>query len=880
MILIYYIEMKNYFKEAYYQLSMVLISLAIGGTFFVSCVDENSYSNKEPEWLGASIYDYLKTDGHFTTYVKLIDELGYTETLSKTGSKTLFVANDSAFTEFFKSNAWGVMSYEQLTLAQKKLILNFGMINNAYTSDNLPNFNSGFALQEGAAMRRSTALSIFDSVPHEFGDNLPSGALWDKYKTKGIFILKDITSSPLVQFTQKQMDQALITNEDFRFLTGNIREKNDIHIFGNKVIKRDITCKNGYINILKDVMIPPVNMAQFIRNNSNTNIPLNKRTAIFSSLLDRFCAPYFSKANTVSYIQLQLSHPELPVIDSLFDKGYFSLSTYSRYPNGQAISSDLLLPFDPGWNSYVRNASNSYLQSDMGAIIVPSDEAMENYRKSGVLQKYNSWSEVPDKVIISFLKKHMKSSLIGSVPSRFANLMDDQNYPLPVQTSDIPAGNVYLGVNGAVYVSNKVYIPEDYASVYAPVLFSDDTKIFDWFIQKYGGDVPLYKYYLLSLINTYSFFVPTDKAFEQYIDPVAYSKTVPGVIKFWYNTKTSAVNATLYKYDKVTNTVLDSVPEVITDLAFIQNRLLDIIESHIIVNGVESGNKFYLSKGNNVVKVTGAGNDMKVEGGGDLWMNTNATVSKAYQQSNGNTYFISKPIQTPLNSAYKALSENDNFREFFNLLSGFPVKTKTVTPTGPIMFNTVKGMDFNINFFNTFNYTIYVPTNEKIQEAIIAKKITPWVSQTGVVGINDMTDATEKAAEIVKLERFLRYHFQDNSVFVGGKSITNQYYQSATIKKDDGVSLFGTYKTKYFKIRVSVSGSNTMTLKTENGGSADVVNDPSRYNIMVRDYIFNSKPTEFKELDGTSVGTLYPTSRIETSSTAVIHQIDNVLSFQ
>ncbi|MEI7502239.1 MAG: hypothetical protein WCJ61_03060, partial [Paludibacter sp.] len=586
--------MKNYFKEAYYQLSILLISLALGGTFFVSCVDQNYYANNEPEWLGASIYDYLQTDGNYKIYVKLIDELGYTEDLKLTGSKTLFVANDSAFVRFFQSNAWGVTSYEQLTIAQKKLIFNFGMINNAYTSDNLPNYNNGFALQEGSAMRRATALSIYDSIPHDFGDDLPSGALWDKYKTKGIYLLKDNTPSPLVQFTQKQMDQALITNQDFSFLTGNTREKNDIHIFGDKVIKRDITCKNGYINVLKDVMIPPVNMAQFIKNNSNPNIPLNKRTAIFSGLLDRFCAPYFNKVNTVAYIQQQLSNPDLPVIDSIFVKGYFTSTSNANYPNGQKISSDLFLPFDPGWNSYVRAASNTSLQSDMATIFVPSDEAMENYRKNGVLQKYNSWSEVPDKVIISFLKKHMKSSLIGSVPSRFPNLMDDQNYPLPVQSGDIASGNVYLGINGAVCISNKVYVPEDYSSVYAPVLFSDDTKIFDWFIQKYGGDVPLYKYYLLSLINTYSFFVPTDKAFEKYIDPVSYSKTVPGAIKFWYNTVTSAVNATMYKYDKVNNLLLDSVATVITDASFIQNRLLDIIESHIVVNGVESGHKFYL----------------------------------------------------------------------------------------------------------------------------------------------------------------------------------------------------------------------------------------------------------------------------------------------
>src|ERR1035437_2441933 len=229
--------MKNYFKKTVNQLDrLLIISIILGATMLASCVEENYYANHSPEWLGASIYDYLKTDKHYTNTVKLIDELGYTETLSKTGSKTLFVANDSAFDKFFSApNVWGVKNYGQLTLAQKKLILNFGMINNAYTSDNLPNYYDG-NLETGAAMRRATAISIYDSIPYDSGNQLPLSSYFDKHRTRPIHILKDNTAWPILQFTQKQMDQVLITDDDFSFLTGSTRVKNDIHIFGNKVI--------------------------------------------------------------------------------------------------------------------------------------------------------------------------------------------------------------------------------------------------------------------------------------------------------------------------------------------------------------------------------------------------------------------------------------------------------------------------------------------------------------------------------------------------------------------------------------------------------------------------------------------------------------------
>ena len=70
-----------------------------------------------------SIYEYLKADSHFNTYIRLIDDLNSAELLTTTGNKTLFAVNDSAFAEFFKTNSWNVSTYEQLTVAQKNYLL-------------------------------------------------------------------------------------------------------------------------------------------------------------------------------------------------------------------------------------------------------------------------------------------------------------------------------------------------------------------------------------------------------------------------------------------------------------------------------------------------------------------------------------------------------------------------------------------------------------------------------------------------------------------------------------------------------------------------------------------------------------------------------------
>jgi len=469
--------MENYFKKSFYHLDKMLIILVMGLTLLASCTDDYYYDKKEPTWLGSSIYDYLKTDGHFTNYIKLIDDLGYTDVLSLTGSKTLFVANDSAFVEFYKGNEWSVKSYTELTVSQKKMLLNFSMINNAYLVQTMSNYYSNGTSYEGTCLSRMSALQSIDSIPFESGDKVSTGKYWDNYRIKGIHILKDNTSQPLVYFTPKFLAKYGFTTDDFSALTnGATRSANDVFVFNRKVIKPDITCKNGYVHVLQSVLIPPTNMAQYIENNPGTTI--------FSKLIERFSAPYYDFENTILYRQL---HPEFT--DSLFVKHYFANGGV-LFSSGSVIGGSVLLPnktvaknllpYDPGQNSGYKVLASG----DIKAMFVPTDEAMNAYFNSGVgailKNRFGSWDNIPDEIILPFLKRHMRSSMIESVPSRFSKMVDAENYALPVTKGQIQSS--YTGVNGEVFVTSSVYPPVDYISVYSPVLLSDNSKIMNWAI--------------------------------------------------------------------------------------------------------------------------------------------------------------------------------------------------------------------------------------------------------------------------------------------------------------------------------------------------------------------------------------------------------------
>ena len=105
--------------------------LVVGGNTLTSC-EEYDLDEKTPAGWDQSIYSWLDGQGNFTNMVRLIDDLNYAEVLDRTGSKTLFAADDEAFARFYQKNDWGVKSYEGLSQSQKRMLLFGAMIDNSY----------------------------------------------------------------------------------------------------------------------------------------------------------------------------------------------------------------------------------------------------------------------------------------------------------------------------------------------------------------------------------------------------------------------------------------------------------------------------------------------------------------------------------------------------------------------------------------------------------------------------------------------------------------------------------------------------------------------------------------------------------------------------
>ena len=191
-------------------------------------------ADEKPEWLGSTIYEELQSgkhlDGSFTNYLRLVKDLGYDEVLGRTGSKTIFPANDAAFETFFQSdNAFGVHSYDELTEGMKKQLLYTSMLDNAMLMGMLSNVSADANnVSRGVALKHASNLSITDTIYTLYsGATMPQGnSYWRNYYQKGINVIYDGTVPMIVHFTREQMlnNDITVTGADCDF--GILRGEN------------------------------------------------------------------------------------------------------------------------------------------------------------------------------------------------------------------------------------------------------------------------------------------------------------------------------------------------------------------------------------------------------------------------------------------------------------------------------------------------------------------------------------------------------------------------------------------------------------------------------------------------------------------------------
>ena len=812
--------------------------LTVGG-FVVSAAMMQSCDKDiltgQPEWLGNSIYERLEegiqVDGQtktFKTTLRLIDDLDYKETLSKTGSKTLFVASDDAYQAWFNSNnIFGVRSYDELSLDQKKQLFNGTMINNAYLLElmsNVPSTDDKKLPESGMCMRRVTAASSLDNIPvlkvEDFPVNKsisddPVNRAWGSVRNQGknIHIMKDESSAPMIHFLPQFMEKNNIKDNDLYVISNHASESvQDSWVNGRKVISNEQTCKNGYIYVVDGVIESTPNMAEIINTNSNTTL--------WAKLLNRFSVPVAMDKDAQQ--EFWYLHREYENSDSLYNLRYLNYSgNHELYtPTGRrddVLNASGLLKFDPGWNQYMADNTTIIMQNDAASMLVPNDKALTEWFNNGsgkvLKDKFGTWDNIPYETLVKLLNVNMQESFVASVPSKFASILDDSQRSMGVTIADVDS--CIMGCNGVVYITNKVFAPSEYSSVMFPALVqstSDYSVIYHALTSNYtptyvsnNGAGKDFTPYLTAMDSKFSLIIPFnsedwlkfntgDIKFLSFIDPCSYGLPQQHLLIFYYYKEQIngiAIPVIMasdgsWKYAEDL-TGLPLTPDIAV------NRLYDYLDNSILLEDITPDKTMYKTKAGSVIKAFKEGNDMYFQGGLQLHTGEKIKASSKYiydmgSDGNGTTYGVNDAenaemykVKIPMTSAksvYEILKEEcdkGGDHLFYDLIFA--------DESGKGLFGTKDGKYYclnpagnkNLTVFDNYNYTIYVPTDAAIKQMIDNGYLPTWDDY------NNTDSEDEKKVIADRIHNFVRYHIQDNSVYIGGDKVSNFQYESGKL---------------------------------------------------------------------------------------------------
>lgn len=854
-----------------------------------SCSDGYEWAQEKPSWLGQSIYEELARRGNFSIYLKMVDDLGRTDFLSKTGSVTVFVADDDTYRAYFRAHG---VDENHISTPMKRYLVNTSMLENAYVLDLLTNQPDKETVLKGQVMRRTnTQWTVFDSIPAVAATELPGASVSADYwgglraKRQPLYNLIDLGTVPMVHFIWRQMLSKGITKSDFSYLFGGKDfQEEDVYINNVKVREGNVTCQNGYIHIMDGVPAPLPNMADYLHSNGNTSI--------FSKLIDRFSAPFVSHSLAAEYNYLketyagQNLYPPLAGGDSVYVRQYFYSSA-----DGDAMTSyggkevKGVLKFDPSKHDYAEGGEEN-APTDMGAVFAPTDEALYAYwnSESGAFlrDRYPStepFENVPNDVLAEFLNNHMQYSFLSSLPSRFGLVLDDAKDPVGLDPADIVKGSTAVCNNGAVYVMGKAYAPAAFRAVLAPTLVNENMKIMNWAINSLE-----FKPYLLSMVSYYDFLILTDDALSRYIDPVSYSGTDPRWFKFYYNAEKNQVEAYSYRYDKTvggwagctekdmqilacTANVGTDGTTVYTPNPVVENRLTDLLNFCIVprdVNGgnyVGNGSVYYQTKDDGPVRIDKAGEQVAVT---DQFSGEKVMAQDVVKMDNGVYYVLDQMVQPTFHSLMQELEEHDEYREFKDLLMGNEEWTTNETNLYALISTKTKNMNednASIQSFSSYHYTVYVPDNAAMEKAY-SLGLPRWKDINNLDKVYAGTDVdvdSLKQAYTQRVVNFLKYHFQDNAVYIGGDTRNQSFETAAT-------HLEGTDKGLSYTLRVvSDADGITVTDNSDKTGETRVTTgNPDFYNRIAREYTFSDKTAN---------------GNINTSSYVVVHKVSEPLVY-
>ncbi len=417
-----------------YQLCYVVLFAAL----FTSCKKQFDEYYARPVNLANPIYTQLASNGKFTNFISLIEKAGYKSTLSAAGYWTIFAPSDSAFTAdteyaaFIKSRGFNNTTDVDSTTAQ--MIVQYLLVFNGFEKDRIDDYQSNLGWVPNAAFKRRTAY-----YTGFYDDTAFAGQAYktissnrnNNGNTNSYYVFADNGNKYIPAFTSEFFAAQGLSAADYNYLYPG-STFSGFNVANAKVTQKDIAAENGVIHFIDKVITPAKNIDQYLRN--------KPEYSLFRSIIERFMV-LFVKNNEAT-------------------KRYQVLNGGSQDVMVKVYSN--LLAFSPNNENYFKLQDNDG-QKEGWTMFAPTNDSLNKYINSVVLQQYPTITSLPLSIIADLLNAHMWQTTVW--PSKFASTFNFLGEPAKMNAATDIVDKKVLS-NGVFYGTKKVNEPNVFATVY------------------------------------------------------------------------------------------------------------------------------------------------------------------------------------------------------------------------------------------------------------------------------------------------------------------------------------------------------------------------------------------------------------------------------
>jgi uncharacterized surface protein with fasciclin (FAS1) repeats len=653
-----------------------------------------------PDSLADPIYQQLVAKGNFTSFIKLIDKASYKDILSKAGYWTLFAPNDEAFQLYFQEN--GIANADAVTKELAEKIVKYALVYNAFKTDRISDYQSNLGWVPNAAFKRRTA--YYDGFYKEVVNGQEMVIFSSNRNNRTVntgtpyYVDGDNNNKYLPYFHQNFFGAFGLSAADYNYFYPN-ETYTGFNVAGGTAKETNIIAENGIIHEVSRVTLPLPSLDQYLAS--------KPEFSLFKSLLDKYL---------VTYQKNELATRRYQVLTGGKEDVY--IKVYN--PN---------LAFSPNNENYLKIFDND-AQSDGFSMFVPTNDVLQDFINTKVLEHYSSLDELPSYILTDLINAHMWQTTVW--PSRFAssiNFLEEEARFNP-QTNIV---DKKILSNGIFYGTNKVQEANTFFSVFSKPYLNPSYTLMTRALNEE------YKRIINNIKVRFTLFMMSDallraKGFDYDINRSEWRYTSPAT------GTTVAGGLARARLQRILYTHIVATPN---------NELNNLSGSGIIRSGDRDIPGEYIKWNNNTVFAAGnedAGSVLNITGFEDT--------------SNGRVYYTDNLLEfsergVGLRLAALAAPTTSEFRRFFDYLNNSVLYNRTTGVINGIALGT--------------SYTLLVPNNASITAAIAAGLLPASPTSTGTT-------------DVERVSAFIRYHIIARNTIApdGDQNITS----TETLYKD------------------------------------------------------------------------------------------------